>query len=64
MKIGFLRQDDDCHWYLIPTELLQEFDNLFNLINIDDNLCDDFNDKFDKYRLSGGPFALKVIMDV
>lgn len=42
-------QDDSCHWYLIPLELKEEFENL-----IEEENDDTINYNFSKYRTSGG----------
>ena len=49
----FLSQDDDSHWYLIPVELRAEFAAAREKGGDDD--WEKFIDKFDQYRLSGGP---------
>lgn len=28
MKFGYLRHDDDAHWYLVPAEDIDRFDSL------------------------------------
>ena len=62
MSIGFLRQDDASHWYLIPEEKLAEFSMLMEHVYNNDSLdaCDLVNEHFDKYRLSGGPENLPI----
>lgn len=60
-KACYLRQDDSSHWYLVPETELAEFTQLRDLISDDDDACDLFIGKFDKYRLSGGPESLPII---
>ena len=55
-----LRQDDDGHWYKIPNDLLDKFDdNLSKIIGKDYlDAADDFDsftNEFDKYRTFGDP---------
>jgi hypothetical protein len=66
-KYGYLRQDDDSHWYLVPEETIGNFDNMLRQIEDGwqrkDDLIDMFIEAFDKYRLSGGYQDLKILMD-
>ena len=41
-------QDDDCHWYVIPNELLEEF----RKDEMNEELIDSgkFDEKYDKFR--------------
>lgn len=44
-------QDDSCHWYVIPSELEEEF----NQDSEDEDLVDsgDFDEKYGEYRTGG-----------
>lgn len=69
MKTGYLRQDDEGHWYLMSEKDCLEFDILSARIDISDefeeleDLNFDFDMKFGKYRLNGGPFDIEAIME-
>ena len=69
MKYGYLRQDDDGHWYLLEPEAVKQFENLHEQICSETDwkkkeyLIDIFIDAFDKNRLSGGISNLKVLME-
>lgn len=69
MKLGKLRRDESCHWYLIPWDKIEAFDKL----SIDmeevghmeaayDDLEDEFIEKFEEYMLGGGVGHLDVII--
>lgn len=70
--LGKLRQDDDGHWYLIPNLYFRTFDVLVakleklggdpGLWYERQNIVEELEKNFDKYRLDGGPFDLDVIM--
>ena len=67
---GYLRQDSDSHWYLIPENTRYEFAGMMDKIyQLDEGLdewedaIDDFITKFGKYRLSGGITDLKILME-
>jgi len=69
MKIGKLRTDEDCHWYLIPDYKVTRFDKVMHEMEQLDQTSeeyydweDEFINRFERYRLSGGPFKLDVIM--
>ena len=70
MKIGKLRTDEDCHWYLIPDDKVKRFDKIMHEMEQLDHLVgeeysdweDEFINRFERYRLPGGPFKLDVIM--
>lgn len=64
---GYLRQDDDEHWYLIPEELIENFDSLWDKMTINNlDKLDELNDLFDEcygaYRLRGGYRDLLVVV--
>jgi hypothetical protein len=68
---GYLREDDDGHWYLIPEDKVQRFrelmDKLVDLQWVMNEEWEETNDavinEFDEYRLSGGPYDLKIQME-
>lgn len=43
-------QDSDCHWYVIPAEMLDEF---YKLLEGNESTEDEFIDKFEKFRTGG-----------
>ena len=68
MQYGRLRQDNDGHWYLIPTGSCKEFRELINILEYRNHPdYEDAEDKFikyfDKYRLSGGYQDLIIPME-
>lgn len=69
-NLGYLRTDDDSHWYLLPENLVEDFDkNLKELEQCEEDTekweetIDNFVAEFDKYRLSGGIGYLKVLIE-
>ena len=66
MKIGYLREDNEGNRYVIPEELIDDFE-CYCLQGLDysDNykLFDEFEEKFNKYVVEGDLFKLKIIMD-
>jgi len=66
---GCLREDGDGHWYLIPEDKLESFKAAkfaveqaeigFNTRDWEE-ACDMLIDNFYKYRLSGGPYDLRI----
>ena len=67
MKFGYLRQDESSHWYLVPEELIGEYDALIEEMGDswedDDDLCIDYIDKYGEYMLGGAIQHLKVVME-
>ena len=68
IRLGYLRQDDDCHWYCVPEDQVEEFDNLLNkCFGKDYDDCykdyDLFNEKFAHLMLDGGVENVKVIVE-
>ena len=58
MKLGQLRRDDDCHWYLVPLDEVDDFDQMsaeMEGVEYMDkpNLFDEFNNRFGDYRVDG-----------
>lgn len=69
MKKGKLRRDDSAHWYLIPGEKVEAFDELSekmaNTNEMSDkyqDLCDEFDVLYGEHALGGGPYELDVII--
>jgi hypothetical protein len=69
-KFGYLRQDQDSHWYLIPDFLIPRFDHVLRIIEDDcqttseeDDTIELFIEEFGDYRLSGGCYDLKIPME-
>ncbi|MBS9773810.1 MAG: hypothetical protein KGV59_01455 [Tenacibaculum sp.] len=53
-------QDSDCHWYWIPKNLVEDFNNendyLSDKFYVENaSMFDDFITKYDKYRTGGCP---------
>lgn len=50
-----LKQDDSCHWYLIPLNMEKQFVELSEKIETSDGmLCvNEFEDLFEQYRIDG-----------
>lgn len=71
MNIGYLRQDDDGHWYLVPENEIADFEEARMWIEVATNegwfsqsrAIEKFLQEFDKHRLSGGVGQLKVIIE-
>lgn len=69
MKFGYLREDDDGHDYLIPEELIKEFDSdqeRLSESNFTWEEREDFNaewnDKWWQYALGESYHSYKVVM--
>ena len=68
-KFGYLRQDEDSHWYLIPEEYVKLFSKQMDDIYLEsddekrDNLISEFIHNFEEYRLSGGVQDLRIPME-
>ena len=71
---GRLRQDEDCHWYLIPDDKIKRFDEItMKMENLDwenekdsdhlSDLEDELVNCYEEYMLGGGPYKLAIIMD-
>lgn len=74
MITGRLRQDDACHWYLVPKPYIRTFDLLSAKIDklypgLDedsdkwDKAIEEFENDFGEFRLPGGPFNFDVIIE-
>jgi|SaaInl8_200m_RNA_FD_contig_31_843250_length_303_multi_4_in_0_out_0_1 hypothetical protein len=68
-KYGYLRQDNDGHWYLIPENLIDEHDELNRKISEEsynsglwDVNLEKYNNKFYESRI-GSPGHLKVLIE-
>lgn len=69
MKFGYLRQDDDCHWYLVPEDKVEDFDKMKTKIEEclmytsawDDLVCQ-FWSAYNDYRIDGYR-NFKVVME-
>jgi len=69
LTIGRLRQDEDSHWYLIPDAKIERFDKIMHTMEHEKLSEDEYSDWedelincYERFRLSGGPFKLDVIM--
>lgn len=67
MLYGQLRRDEDCHWFLIPESVLDEFDELFSEIEYaetDEELNHLYGmvSKFWQYRIND-PFDLRIPLE-
>ena len=69
MKIGYLRQDESSHWYLVPEDEVKSFDRMADEAcsaptwEEQEDLWIDFSRKFDKYRLGGGYTDVKCVIE-
>ena len=69
MKFGYLRSDDDGHNYVVPEELIEEFDAdqqaLEETESEDDyyRLINAWNDKWGAYNEGGSVSHYKVVME-
>lgn len=70
MKFGYLRQDDDSHWYLIPEDKIVDFDDHVVDMEIAEKykkhylkLEEEFRKNYGEYRLKVCLEDLKVIID-
>jgi len=70
LRLGKLRQDDSSHWYVIPEELVEEYEKIS--MDIDKakdhsdewyDLIDRYDSNYGQYRLDGGIYDLKVIIE-
>lgn len=67
MSLGFLRNDDDGHWYLVPSLFIADFDEslekMKGLEYLDDpSVFDQFEEFFGKYHIDN-PEKVKCIID-
>lgn len=68
-EFGYLRKDDDGHWYLVPDGAVKEFDQAMRRVDdartwrTRDEAISDFITSFDQYRYSGSIGILKVIIE-
>jgi hypothetical protein len=69
-KYGYLRQDDDGHWFLIPIEYISEWEELMGDIERAkpyggewEDLIEELDSEFGQYRLSSGVQDLKVLIE-
>lgn len=58
METGYLRSDDDGHWYLIPASIAGDFDSCMEEIEgkeylQNEDLFDAFEDRFGQFRCDG-----------
>lgn len=51
MKRVYAVQDDECHWYVIPYEMKDEFHSDLDGLS-DDNIYE-WEDKYEQYRTCG-----------
>lgn len=65
MRKGYLRVDDDGHWYFVPSSLISNFDKMYKAIQMTqnweerDDVIADFVRVFDVFRISGGIFDIE-----
>ncbi len=63
---GYLRKDDDGHWYLVPEDIVADFDAAMEAVlsepSWDNPAIDDFVNRFDSYRLRDSIRSLRVVM--
>lgn len=70
MKIGKLRFSTEDDLYLLPEEKLEEFEEVLDRVERAEwysdgwyDVCGEFDDKFDKYKVEGDLCNLKIIME-
>lgn len=51
MKKVYAVQDDDCHWYVIPFEMADEFNS--DLEGLSDENIDEWEGKYGQYMTGG-----------
>lgn len=68
-EYGYLKKDDDGHWYLVPEDLCEQFDQLTEAMEGMDWMevgtsdeCEQFNNAFGEYMIDG-PYGLRIEMD-
>lgn len=70
MIYGKLRKDESSHWYLVPEYEIDNFDKL--MIEMEEvewntprehELVNEFCEKYDQYRLDGGVYDLKIVIE-
>lgn len=70
MKFRRLRRDESLHWYLVPEDVVADFDR--DALTIEEAEPDsdeesilhcDFDEAYGKYRLDGGPEDLRVVIE-
>ena len=63
MKKVIAKQDGDCHWYVFPAEMLDDFNKLEELgDSIDD--YSEFEDKFSVYRTGGDLNIIQLYAEI
>lgn len=66
---GRLKQDESCHWYLVPEELCEKFSQLSDAyglagtIDEEEKICAEFIGLFDEHRINA-PGDLRIPMNV
>lgn len=69
MKIGYLRKDDDGHNYVVPEELIEEFDfDWEELMSTESEdayykAIEQWNNKWWQYALGESPYNLKILLE-
>jgi hypothetical protein len=63
---GYLRQDDDCHWYFIPAKEIEKWDEIQDRMAFINSYSEEweelnelFSDKFSQYMIDN-PWTLKL----
>ena len=67
---GYLRQDQDSHWYFVPEEFIKNFDSLNQQIEEEktdwinkDYLLDVFTETFGEFRLNSPVETLRIAIE-
>ena len=71
MKFGYFRIDGEGNFYIIPENLIEEFDKMLEFmdgwtydewdeVNGKPNIFDSFTMKFDEYRVDGKIYNMKI----
>ena len=53
LQLYFFSQDQDCHWYMIPADKRDKWNQINNMDSEDPDTWDAFNE-FEEYRTGGG----------
>lgn len=65
LKVHFLRQDADSHWYLVPEELIAKFDDMTDgefYMNDEERHWIEFIELFSEFKIDH-PYALAILKE-
>jgi len=63
MEFGYLRQDQSCHWYLVPEKFIEGFDRMTvnDLEDVDD--VNEFENRYERFRLGAGYQDIRCVIE-